>query len=155
VFLQHISHTIKQNFRLAFSRNWRNSMCLEFITVPVSIRLSKAVSILRHLSLVLYPAPTCMKRPRTESFKFLSHAIHATNDCLTLIDDRGRLIRLCLSSDSMNSSQRCSHARYSSRVFSWEICSCKSRSVCSILPLCHSELPITNRVHPFFVFVCY
>jgi len=37
-----------------------------------------------------------MKRPRIETFKFSSRAIRATNDCFTLIDNRGRLIRLFL-----------------------------------------------------------
>jgi len=62
------------------------------------------------------------------------------NNCLIPIDNRGCLIRLRSSNDSMNSSYRCSHAIYSSRVFNRAACSRKSRSVysisihCSILP---------------------
>ena len=67
--------------------------------------------------------------PRTDSFRFSSHAIHAINDCLLPIDNRGHLIRLCYSNDSINSSHRCSHALYSSRVLSRITCSIKSRSM--------------------------
>jgi len=135
IFLQHISHTIKHNFTRIFEKLTRFDVLEVYYSIS---QYTFEVSISRHLN--LYPAPACTKRPRTESFKFSIRAIRATNDCLTLIDDRGRLIRLCLSSDSMNSSKHCSYARYSSRVFNWVACSCKSRSVYSILPLwtaCH------------------
>ena len=42
---------------------------------------------------------------------------YTNDDCLTPIDNYGRLARLCSSTDSMKLSQRCSHARNSSRVF--------------------------------------
>jgi len=106
-----------QAISLASSRNCQGSMCPEFITALVNIRLSNAVSISRYLNPVLYPAPTCMKRPRTESFKLSSRAIWAINDCLILIGNRGHLMLLCSSSDSMKSLHRCSHTRNSSRIF--------------------------------------
>jgi len=105
-----------QAISLASSRNWQCSMCPEFITALVNIRLSNAISISRHLSSALYPALTCMKHLRTESFKLSSRAIWAINDCLIPIGNRGRLM-LCSSSDSMKSFHRCSHARNSSRIF--------------------------------------
>jgi len=136
VFILMLSYLVKtirtrsSTISLASSKNWRDSICLKFITAPVSMRLSNAVSISRHFNPALYPAPTCTKRSRTASFKFSSRAIQAINDCFTPIDNRGRLIRLCSSSDSINSSQRCSHAINSSRVFNRTACSVKSRSVC-------------------------
>jgi len=121
---------------LAFLKNWWGSICLEFITALINIRFSKAVSIARYLSLALYPAPACTKRSHIESFKLSSHAIWATNDCLIPINNGGSLIWLRSSNDSMNSSHRCSHAIYSSRVFNRTACSRKSRSVCSISIRC-------------------
>jgi len=147
--LYNVSHTLKHNF-LASSRNWRSSMCPEFITVLVSMRLSNAVSISRHLCPALYPTPTCTKRPRTASFKLSSRAICAINDCLIPIDNRGRLTRLYSFSYSIKSLQRCFHARYSFRVFSRAACSTKSRSVCSILPLCRLQ-----SAFPFVFFIYY
>ena len=48
-----------------------------------------------HRSLALYPAFTCTKRSRTVFFKFSCLAILAINDCLTPIDNRGRLALFC------------------------------------------------------------
>jgi len=138
VFILMLSYLVKtvctrsSTISLASSRNWRGSICLKFITAPVNMRLSNAV-ISHHLNLALYPAPTCTKCPRTASFKFSSRAMRATNDYFTPIDNRGRLIRLCSSSDSINSSQQCSHVINSSCIFNRAACSVKSRSVCSIL----------------------
>jgi len=112
------------------SKNWWDSMCPEFITAPVNIQLSNAVSISRHRSPALYPALTCTEHSRTVSFKSSSLAIRAINDCL--IDNHGHLARLYSSNDS-KLSQRCSHARNSSRVFNWAACAMRSRSVRFIL----------------------
>ena len=96
------------------SKNWWDSSCPEFIAAPVNIRLSNAVSISRHRSPALYPMLTCTKHSCTVSFKSSSLAIRAINDCL--IDNHGHLARLYSSNDSMKLSQRCFHARNSSRV---------------------------------------
>ena len=98
---------------LASSRNRLNM--LEFITVPVRIRLSNAISMTRQQS--PYPASyrTCMNLSRTDSFRLLSRTI---SDCLLSIDHRGHLARLWSSKDLMNLSRHCSHALYSSIVLS-------------------------------------
>jgi len=95
---QHISHTIEHNFSCIFEKLTRFDITyyFEFITAPISIRLSKAASIPRHVSPTMYPAPTYTNRPRTKSFKLLSRAIHATNGCLLPIDNRGCLIRMSI-----------------------------------------------------------
>jgi len=51
-------------------------------------------------SVRLYPELSYTNRSCTKSFKLLSCAIRATNNCLLPIDNRGRLIRLCSSNDS-------------------------------------------------------
>jgi len=96
VFLQHISHTIKHNFIRIFEKLTR--LCLEFITAPVSIRLSKAVSISHYLSLAVSYTHMHETFPRFHLSNF--RIASTTNDCLILIDDRERLIRLCSSSNS-------------------------------------------------------
>jgi len=88
---------------LASSRNWRGSICLEFITAPVRIRLSNAISMTRQQS--PYPTPTYTNLPCTDFFRFSSRAI-MRSDCLLLIDNRGRLIWLCSSNDSISSSAK-------------------------------------------------
>ena len=70
----------------------------------------------------VYPTLTCTNLPRIDSFRLLSRAIHEISDCLLPIDNRGSLIRLCSSNDSINS-HCCSHALYFSLVLSRIACS--------------------------------
>ena len=128
--LSTVSRTRSSTTSPASFKNRHGSMWLEFITAPVNIRLSNAVSISRHRS--PYPVLTCTNRPRTESFKLSSLVIHVITDCLLPNDNRERLAWLCSSRNSMSSSHRCSHATYSSLVFSWVACSIKSRSMLSL-----------------------
>ena len=110
-------------------------MCLEFIIALISIRLSNAVSISRHQSPALYPASTCTKCPRTESFKLSNRAIRAINDYLILIDNHEHLTRSCSSNDSMKLLHHYSYMIYSSCVFIELARAIKSRSVWSIFTL--------------------
>jgi len=111
-----------------------------FITA-VNIWLSNAISISRYRSPAVYSTPICTKRSCTVFFKFSSRAI---NDCLTPIDNRGRLIQLYSFSDSIKLLQRCSHARNSFRVFNWATCTMRSRFVWSILSFWTVARLLTN-----------
>lgn len=73
----------------AFSRNWRDLICLEFIIGQYMTIESRIYFVSIWVLLLSYPAPACTKCSSTESFKSSSHAI-----CLILIDNRERLIRL-------------------------------------------------------------
>ena len=86
------SHIRSSTISLASSRNWRDSMCLEFITALVNTAFERRI----------YLAPSKFRTvPGThlhktithflyESLKLLSRAIWAINDCLIPIDNRGR-----------------------------------------------------------------
>jgi len=126
MLLQHIKH----NFTLIFEKLMRNSICYE-----VYYRTSQYATFKSRIYLALFEfcavSSTRMHETSTiESFKLLSRAIHATNNCLLPMDNRGRLIQLHSSSDSMNLLQRCSHAVNSSIAFNRTVCSVKSRSIC-------------------------
>jgi len=86
MLLHDASHTFEHNFTRIFEELARFDVLRVYH--GTAMRLSNAVLISRHLSPALYPAPTCTKRPRTASLKFLSRAIRAINDCFTPIDNR-------------------------------------------------------------------
>ena len=109
-------HAFEHNFVRVFEESIGKARYIEFITAPVRIRLSNAVSMTHQWS--PYPMPTSTNLSRTDSFRLLSRAIHAISDCLLPIDNHERLIRLCSSNDSINSSHRYSHALYLSIVLS-------------------------------------
>jgi len=85
MFINMFIHVLVQ-FYSHFSRNWRGSMCLEFIIALVSTRFSKAISISASDSCVAFDT-TCTKRSRTESFTLSSRAIRVIIDYLTSIDN--------------------------------------------------------------------
>jgi len=98
MLLHDASHTLEHNFTRIFEELARFNMLEIYHRSLYDFRTSYQS---RHLSPALYPTSTCTKRPHTASFKLSSRALRATNDYFTPIDNCGRLIRLCSSSNSI------------------------------------------------------
>jgi len=114
ISLHYTLHAFEHNFDRVFEESAR----LDIFRVYYNTRQNGFQMPFRFRANGPYLVPICTNLPRTDSFKLSSHAIHAINDCLLLIDNCRRLIRLCSSGDSINSSQHCSLALYSSIVLS-------------------------------------
>ena len=96
-----------------------------------------------------------MHESSTNSFRLLRRAIYVISDCLLPIDNHERLIRLCSSNDSINSSHRYSHALYLSIVLSRVACSTKSRFMLSLaLSNCLMTLFDVKFCY-FYIILCY
>jgi len=121
--------TRSSSISLASSRNWRGSVWPEFIKASIygfrTLYQSRAIEVPR------YTRHSLAQNIRAQ---YLSNfwVSRAINDCLTTIDNRERLARLCSFSDSMKLSQRYCHTRNSSRVFNWAVCAIRLHSVIHI-----------------------